>query len=131
MDNPARCAIFRHMEHDADILIVGGGLNGPARALALAQGGLRSVVVDAGPARARAEAGFDPSTGVVTLMSASGGAEAPRRAALDAMGGLACMAAIGARHMDETPEQRLHRFGKLGTIDLRIDYLRSGIGEYF
>jgi len=52
-------------------------------------------------------------------------------AGLDAMGGLACMAAIGARHMDETPEQRLHRFGKLGTIDLRIDYLRPGLGEFF
>lgn len=52
-------------------------------------------------------------------------------AGLDAMGGLACMAAIGARHMDESPEQRLHRFGKLGTIDLRIDYLRPGIGEHF
>ncbi len=38
-------------------------------------------------------------------------------AGLDAMGGL--------------PEQRLHRFGKLGTIDLRIDYLRPGIGEFF
>lgn len=52
-------------------------------------------------------------------------------AGLDAMGGLAVMAAIGARHMDETPVQRLHRFGKLGTIDLRVDYLRPGIGEYF
>ena len=52
-------------------------------------------------------------------------------ASLDAMGGLAVMAAIGARHMDEAPEQRLHRFGKLGTIDLRIDYLRPGIGTEF
>lgn len=52
-------------------------------------------------------------------------------AGLDAMGGLAVMAAIGARHMNETPEQRLHRFGKLGTIDLRVDYLRPGIGEAF
>ena len=52
-------------------------------------------------------------------------------AGLDAMGGLAVMAAIGARHMDETPTERLHRFGKLGTIDLRIDYLRPGVGEYF
>lgn len=52
-------------------------------------------------------------------------------AGLDAMGGLAVMAAIGARHMDEAPLQRLHRFGKLGTIDLRVDYLRPGIGERF
>jgi uncharacterized protein (TIGR00369 family) len=52
-------------------------------------------------------------------------------AGLDAMGGLAVMAAIGARHMDELPAQRLLRFGKLGTIDLRIDYLRPGIGEAF
>ena len=52
-------------------------------------------------------------------------------AGLDAMGGLAVMAAIGARHMDEAPLQRLHRFAKLGTIDLRVDYLRPGIGEHF
>jgi uncharacterized protein (TIGR00369 family) len=52
-------------------------------------------------------------------------------AGLDAMAGLAVMAAIGARHMDELPAQRLHRFGKLGTIDLRIDYLRPAIGEAF
>jgi 2-octaprenyl-6-methoxyphenol hydroxylase len=47
------------MEADTDILIAGGGLNGPALALALAQGGFRVTVVDARPAPARAEAGFD------------------------------------------------------------------------
>lgn len=52
-------------------------------------------------------------------------------AALDAMGGLAVMAAIGARHLDEPVPQRLQRFAKLGTIDLRIDYLRPAIGEGF
>lgn len=52
-------------------------------------------------------------------------------AGLDATGALAVMAAIGARHMDQTPEQRLQRFYKLGTIDLRVDYLRPGIGDYF
>ncbi|MDR3371545.1 thioesterase family protein [Rhodoferax sp.] len=52
-------------------------------------------------------------------------------AGLDAMGGLAVMVAIGARHMDEAPMQRLQRFAKLGTIDLRVDYLRPGIGEWF
>ena len=50
-------------------------------------------------------------------------------ASLDAMAGLAIIAAIGARHMDEPPAQRMHRFAKLGTIDLRIDYLRPAIGD--
>lgn len=44
---------------ESDVLIVGGGLNGPALALALAQGGLSVTVVDARPAPARTEAGFD------------------------------------------------------------------------
>lgn len=52
-------------------------------------------------------------------------------AALDALAGLAVMSAIGARHMDESPQQRISRFAKLGTIDLRVDYLRPAIGEYF
>jgi len=52
-------------------------------------------------------------------------------ACLDAMGGLAVMAAIGARHLDESPPQRLQRFGKLGTIDLRVDFLRPGVGPHF
>ncbi|MFP5480500.1 MAG: UbiH/UbiF/VisC/COQ6 family ubiquinone biosynthesis hydroxylase [Alphaproteobacteria bacterium] len=47
------------MTWDTDILIAGGGLNGPALALALAQGGFRVTVVDARPAPERAEAGFD------------------------------------------------------------------------
>ena len=52
-------------------------------------------------------------------------------ASLDAMAGLAIIAAIGARHMDEPPAQRMHRFARLGTIDLRIDYLRPATGEWF
>jgi 2-octaprenyl-6-methoxyphenol hydroxylase len=59
MDNPACTAILRPMAYDCDIVIVGGGLNGPALALALATGGLRVIVVDARPAPARAETGFD------------------------------------------------------------------------
>lgn len=54
--SPAR-AHSRCME--SDVVIVGGGLNGPALALALAQGGLSVTVIDARPAPARAEAGFD------------------------------------------------------------------------
>jgi uncharacterized protein (TIGR00369 family) len=52
-------------------------------------------------------------------------------ACLDALGGLACMAAMGARHRDEPPQQRVQRFDKLGTIDLRIDYLRPAVSEHF
>jgi uncharacterized protein (TIGR00369 family) len=52
-------------------------------------------------------------------------------AALDAIGSLAVMTAMGARHMNESPMQRLQRFDKLGTIDLRIDYLRPAIGDFF
>ena len=52
-------------------------------------------------------------------------------AVLDAMGSLAVMAAIGAKHMDETLEKRLERFTRHSTIDLRIDFLRPGIGERF
>lgn len=47
------------MKHDSDVIIAGGGLNGPALALALAQAGLSVTVVDAAPARARAEDAFD------------------------------------------------------------------------
>lgn len=59
MDNPVRTGIVGGMTYDADILIVGGGLNGPALGLALAQSGFRVAVIDARPAPLRAEAGFD------------------------------------------------------------------------
>jgi acyl-coenzyme A thioesterase PaaI-like protein len=52
-------------------------------------------------------------------------------ATLDALGGLAVMAAIGARHLDEPIPARMLRFGRLGTIDLRVDYLRQAIGPHF
>jgi acyl-coenzyme A thioesterase PaaI-like protein len=48
-----------------------------------------------------------------------------------AIGSAAVMAALAAKHMDEPPAKRLERFAKLGTIDLRVDYLRPGIGEHF
>jgi uncharacterized protein (TIGR00369 family) len=52
-------------------------------------------------------------------------------AGLDAVAGMAVMAALGARHMDEPVPQRLARFSRVSTIDLRIDYLRPGIGDHF
>ncbi|WP_062762448.1 UbiH/UbiF/VisC/COQ6 family ubiquinone biosynthesis hydroxylase [Falsirhodobacter sp. alg1] len=47
------------MKQMTDIVIVGGGLNGPSLALGLAQAGFDVMLVDARPAPARAERGFD------------------------------------------------------------------------
>ena len=52
-------------------------------------------------------------------------------AALDATAGLALMAAIGDKHPADTPEQVLQRFSRMGTIDLRVDFLRQGVGKHF
>ena len=57
------------MEKDADIIIAGGGLNGPALALAVAQAGLRVVVVDARQPEARAETGFDGRAYALSIAS--------------------------------------------------------------
>lgn len=54
---------------DADVLIVGGGLNGPALALALAGAGLSVAVIDARPLQARAESGFDGRAYALALAS--------------------------------------------------------------
>lgn len=59
MDNPAARGKSGSMTWDTDILIAGGGLNGPALALALAAGGFRVTVVDSRPAPDRSEKGFD------------------------------------------------------------------------
>jgi 2-octaprenyl-6-methoxyphenol hydroxylase len=59
MDNPAQTAILRRMEHDTDIAIVGGGLNGPALAIALAQKGYRVTVIDSLSETVRKNAAFD------------------------------------------------------------------------
>ena len=50
---------------------------------------------------------------------------------LDSMGGCALMLAIAARHPGDSAEQVMHRFLKLGTIDLRVDFLHQGMGTHF
>ncbi|WP_413875879.1 FAD-dependent monooxygenase [Albidovulum sp.] len=57
------------MRYDADVIITGGGLNGPALALALARAGLSVAVIDAQPAAARAEADFDGRAYALALAS--------------------------------------------------------------
>jgi uncharacterized protein (TIGR00369 family) len=48
-------------------------------------------------------------------------------AALDVVGGLTAMMAAAQADDADLPE----RFSRLGTIDLRVDYLRPGVGEAF
>ena len=57
------------MEHDCDIAIVGGGLNGPALALAAAQVGLRVIVLDATSHKPRKNAKFDGRAYALALAS--------------------------------------------------------------
>jgi 2-octaprenyl-6-methoxyphenol hydroxylase len=57
------------MTYDSDILIVGGGLNGPLLALALARSGLTSTVIDAQPAERMAASGFDGRSYALALAS--------------------------------------------------------------
>ncbi len=69
MDNPAFPAILSGMKHDSDIAIVGGGLNGPALALALAQSGLSVTIIDALPDKQRRNAAFDGRAYALALAS--------------------------------------------------------------
>jgi len=57
------------MNTRSDILIVGGGLNGPMLALAAARSGLRSTVIDARPEGARRSDNFDGRSYALALAS--------------------------------------------------------------
>lgn len=52
-------------------------------------------------------------------------------AVLDTVGGMACLVGIAERHPGDTVHQVLQRFSRLGTIDLRVDFLRQGLGQHF
>lgn len=69
MDNPGQRVITLAMGYDSDLLIVGGGLNGPALALACAQAGMTATVIDSLPAEARSDAGFDGRAYALALAS--------------------------------------------------------------
>ena len=69
MDNPARPIILTLMSSKTDIAIVGGGLNGPALALALAQAGFGVTVIDALPEPVRKNAAFDGRSYALALAS--------------------------------------------------------------
>ena len=52
-------------------------------------------------------------------------------AGLDTVGGVAVLAAVAARHIGAPLAQQLEHFARISTVDLRIDYLRPGVGSVF
>lgn len=50
---------------------------------------------------------------------------------LDSVAGIVIMAALAEKHPAESADEVMDRFKYLGTIDLRIDYLRQGMGTRF
>lgn len=50
---------------------------------------------------------------------------------LDVVGGIASFFSIRSKVKDQSLEKAAERFRRLGTIDLRIDYLRPGTGREF
>jgi 2-octaprenyl-6-methoxyphenol hydroxylase len=69
MDNPDLLPILSGMDFDTDIAIVGGGLNGPILALALAKAGITTTVIDALTTKVRKNASFDGRSYAVALTS--------------------------------------------------------------
>ncbi|HEX8988508.1 MAG TPA: thioesterase family protein [Rhodocyclaceae bacterium] len=49
----------------------------------------------------------------------------------DLTGGLVAFLGMQQKLRDRPLEERIERFARVGTIDLRVDYLRPGIGEWF
>jgi 2-octaprenyl-6-methoxyphenol hydroxylase len=67
MDNPAWGSILQVM--DNDLIIVGGGLNGPALALAAAQAGFRVTIIDSLAVDTRKDPEFDGRSYALALAS--------------------------------------------------------------
>ena len=71
----------------------------------------------------RAELANNPATGIL-----HGGVVS---AVLDVVGGLSALSAIVFDRDLDTIESILGLFSTFGTVDLRVDYLRPGMGERF
>lgn len=52
-------------------------------------------------------------------------------AVLDVTGGLVAFLGVQQKMKDRPLAERIERFGRMGTIDMRVDYLRPGLGASF
>jgi uncharacterized protein (TIGR00369 family) len=52
-------------------------------------------------------------------------------ATLDVTAGLMAFLGVAQRIRSGSLEEKMERFSRLGTIDMRVDYLRPGAGEFF
>lgn len=52
-------------------------------------------------------------------------------ATLDVTSGLMAFVGVAQRVRSASLEEKMERFSRLGTIDMRVDYLRPGAGESF
>ena len=50
---------------------------------------------------------------------------------IDVTGGLVAYLSVQEKFAHESPEKKLARFAKIGTIDMRVDYLLPGRGKWF
>ena len=50
---------------------------------------------------------------------------------LDVTGGMVALTGIIKKMEEKSFDEISERFNKIGTIDIRVDYLRPGLGEYF
>ncbi len=50
---------------------------------------------------------------------------------IDVCGGLTAFLGLQRKLRGEPVEERLQRFARVGTIDMRVDYLRPGLGQWF
>ncbi len=51
--------------------------------------------------------------------------------AMDVAAGCLLISALGDKHPAESSDQVMHRFLRMGTIDMRVDFLRQGVGRHF
>ena len=70
----------------------------------------------------------DDLVGNFTLRTLYGGVIS---SVLDATGGLIVSVRLMERMAGESQEAQMRRFARIGTIDLRLDYLRPGRGDQF